>query len=159
MQAVPEGLSPVTNFDKQRYLGTWYEIARYDHPFERGLDAITATYNILNDGAIEVINRGVDSSTGEIDEASGKAYFVQNEQVGHLKVSFFGPFYASYVVVALDEQDYQWALVTGPTREYFWILSRTSDMQKELLNELISMAEDMGFQRSKLIFVNHDKNT
>ncbi|MGQ8366150.1 lipocalin family protein [Glaciecola sp. 1036] len=152
---VPDGISPVSDFDQQRYLGTWYEIARLDHSFEKGLSKVTAQYKVREDGGISVINRGFDADSGEWDEAEGKAYFVQDPTTAHLKVSFFGPFYASYVVFALDKQDYQWALVSGPNREYFWILSRTPTINQQQLNKLIELAELKGFSVDKLIFVNH----
>ena len=153
--SVPKGLSPVQNFDKSRYLGTWYEIARLDHSFERGLDQITATYTLQDDGGIAVLNRGFHISDGVWNEANGKAYFVESETIGHLKVSFFGPFYASYVIMALDPE-YQWALVTGPNRDYFWILSRHPNMEDDNLASLVQTAREEGFAVDELIFVKHD---
>ena len=101
--SVPEGIDPITGFETERYLGTWYEIARLDHSFERGLSNVTATYNRRDDGGIEVINRGFKDKSGEWDDATGKAYFAGNEDVGHLKVSFFGPFYGSYIIFELQK--------------------------------------------------------
>ena len=121
---VPEGIEPVTDFDVQRYLGTWYEIARLDHRFERGLDAVTATYESRDDGGLDVINRGYDTDSGDWRDARGRAYFVDDSDTAHLKVSFFGPFYASYVVFDLDK-GYDYALVTGKDRSYFWLLARS----------------------------------
>lgn len=153
--SVPEGIAPVQNFEKSRYLGTWYEIARLDHSFERGLERITATYTVREDGGIDVLNRGFHVDDGVWNEANGKAYFVDSEEVGHLKVSFFGPFYASYVIMALDP-DYQWALVTGPNRDYFWILSRTPSLSDETLSMLLKKADKKGYPVQDLIYVQHD---
>ena len=152
---VPEGITPVQNFDKSRYLGTWYEIARLDHSFERGLEQISATYTVREDGGIDVLNRGFHVVDGVWNEAIGKAYFVDSEDVGHLKVSFFGPFYASYVIMALDP-DYQWALVTGPNRDYFWILSRTPSLSETTLIMLLEQAKHKGYPVQELIYVHHD---
>ena len=153
--SVPEGITPVQSFDKSRYLGTWYEIARLDHSFERGLEQITATYTLREDGGINVLNRGFHVADGVWNEANGKAYFVDSEEVGHLKVSFFGPFYASYVIMALDP-DYQWALVTGPNRDYFWILSRTPSLSETTLIMLLEQAKHKGYPVQELIYVQHD---
>ena len=152
----PEGVEPVTGFELDRYLGTWYEIARLDHRFERGLSDITATYSLREDGGVHVVNRGYKSESGEWDEAVGKAYFVGAPDVGHLKVSFFGPFYGGYNVIELDKTGYQYALVAGPDRSYLWILSRTPEMSPDSLQKLIGKADGLGFATSELIFVTHD---
>lgn len=154
--SVPEGITPVSDFDSERYLGTWYEIARYDHSFERGLDNVTATYTRRADGGIDVLNRGFNKSSGEWDEAMGKAYFVEDPTVGHLKVSFFGPFYASYVVMSLDKQGYEYALVTGPSRDYFWLLARRPNLNQDTLNKLVEFAEQQGYDTNKFIWVEHN---
>ena len=107
---LPENIEPVTDFDVNRYLGTWYEIARLDHSFERGLQQVTAEYSLRDDGGIKVVNRGFDTQKQEWDEATGKAYFVGDKNIGQLKVSFFGPFYGGYNIIALDEA-YQYAMV------------------------------------------------
>ena len=151
----PEGIQPVKDFRLDRYLGTWYEIARLPHSFEEGLTQVTATYSLAEDGSVKVINRGFDGEDNKWDEAEGKALFVEDEQTAHLKVSFFGPFYASYVVIALDE-DYQYAMVTGPDRDYLWILSRNPSMQEDLLRSLVSKAEGLGYDTGKLIYVKQD---
>ncbi len=114
---VPEGVQPVRGFDPERYLGTWHEIARLDHSFERGLVQVTATYAKREDGGIDVLNRGHDPVKGAWKEAKGRAYFIAEPDLASLKVSFFGPFYGGYHVFALDP-DYGWALISGPTREY-----------------------------------------
>ena len=153
--SVPEGVTPVTGFESERYLGTWYEIARFDHSFEDGLSRVTATYSKREDGGIRVLNKGYDAATGEWDEAEGKAYFVSDETTGHLKVSFFGPFYASYVIAELDKDNYQYSLVTGPDRSYLWILARQPTLSKDVLDELLSKAKSLGYATDELIWVEH----
>ena len=149
---MPEGVVPVKNFDAERYLGTWYEIARLDHSFERGLEQVTADYEMRDDGGIRVINRGVNSNNGELKEAEGKAYFVNKPDEGHLKVSFFGPFYSSYVVYELDA-DYQYAFIAGYNRDYLWLLSRTPHVSAELKDRFETKAKALGFASEQLIWV------
>lgn len=151
----PEGVEVVSGFDLNRYLGTWYEIARLDHSFERGLSNVTATYSLRDDGGVKVVNRGYRAEDGEWDEAEGKAYFVGDEDVGQLKVSFFGPFYGGYNIFDLDKDDYRYSMVAGPDRSYLWILSRTPEMEPELLQALIGKARDLGFDTDELIMVEH----
>lgn len=153
--SVPEGVEPIAGFDSEKYLGTWYEIARFDHSFERGLDNVTATYTRRDDGGIDVLNRGFDQTVGEWDEANGKAYFVGDQNLGHLKVSFFGPFYASYVIMALDKEMYQYSVVTGPSRDYFWILARRPEIDEDTLQNLLAFAQQQGYDTRKLIWVQH----
>ena len=154
----PDGVTVVDDFDLNRYLGTWYEIARLDHRFERGLSNITATYTMREDGGVRVLNRGFNIEKGEWDEAEGKAYFVGEPTVGQLKVSFFGPFYGGYNVVELDQSGYQYALVAGPNREYLWILARSPDIDRSIVDRLVGTASDLGFPIDELIFVDHEKN-
>lgn len=154
--SVPDGIQPVENFDSEQYLGTWYEIARFDHSFERGLNNVTATYTRRDDGGIDVLNRGYNKTTSEWDEAQGKAYFVGEQTVGHLKVSFFGPFYASYVIMGLDQQAYQYSMVTGPSKDYFWLLARRPTMDQDMLTKLVKYAEQNGYDTGKLIWVEHN---
>ena len=151
----PDGVEPVRGFELDRYLGTWYEVARLDHRFERGLRNVTATYSLRDDGGVRVVNRGFDTEAGQWDEAAGKAYFVGAEDVGRLKVSFFGPFYGGYNVIELDKAGYQYALVAGPDRSYLWILSRTPELSPERLRTLIDKAASLGFATDELIFVDH----
>jgi apolipoprotein D and lipocalin family protein len=153
---IPEKVTPVDGFDVQRYLGKWYEIARLDHSFERGLTRVTAEYSLSEDGGIAVTNRGYSPSENRWKEAVGKAYFVQEPSKGHLKVSFFGPFYGSYVIVDLDKDAYQYSLVCGPDRSFLWILSRTPTMQAEVKDTLIAKAAALGFETKRLIPVSHD---
>jgi apolipoprotein D and lipocalin family protein len=149
---VPEGIKPVSPFNLERYLGTWYEIARMPHSFEDGLNQVTANYSLREDGGVKVINRGYDTDAGKWQQAEGKAYFVQDNQTGHLKVSFFGPFYGAYVVFELDQQNYQYAFVSGPDREYLWFLARTPTVSPELLAHFQQTAAELGFDTSKLIY-------
>ena len=149
---VPKGIEPVTGFDQRRYLGTWYEIARLDHSFEEGLSQVTAEYSLNNDGSIKVVNRGYNAEAGEWKEAEGRAVFVDAPDVGHLKVSFFGPFYASYVVFELDDQ-YTTAYITGYDRDYLWLMSRTPEVSDEVLEAFRKRAEAEGFELGELILV------
>lgn len=155
---IPEGIEPVEGFELDRYLGTWYEIARLDHSFERGLTNVTAHYSIRDGGGVAVSNRGFDTGKGEWDEAEGKAYFVDDPDVGRLKVSFFGPFYGAYNVFVLDRDDYGYAVVAGPNRSYLWILARTPDIGDALRDELVAKAANAGFATDELIFVEHDRS-
>jgi apolipoprotein D and lipocalin family protein len=147
---IPEGVTPVDNFKMDRYLGKWYEIARFDHSFERGLTRVTATYSLREDGAVRVLNRGYSEAEGAWKEAEGKASFVQRPDQGYLKVSFFGPFYASYIVFELDHENYQYALVSGPDKSYLWILARSRDMESGLKAGLMAKAAALGFDTGRL---------
>jgi apolipoprotein D and lipocalin family protein len=149
---IPEGTEPVKDFALDRYLGQWYEIARLDHSFERGLDCVTATYSWRDDNGVRVINRGYNFEKQAWDEAEGRAYFIDDQRVGRLKVSFFGPFYGGYNVLELDD-DYQWALVAGPNRDYLWILSRTPAMDKATESRLRERAAELDFPTGELIDV------
>ncbi len=147
----PEGVQPVSGFALDRYLGTWHEIARLDHSFERGLTDVTANYSMREDGGIDVVNRGYDPDKGDWREARGRAYFIGDTDVASLKVSFFGPFYGGYHVFALDP-DYRWAMVSGPSREYLWILARQPVLSPEILSELVARARRAGFATDALIY-------
>ena len=149
----PVNVEPVNNFDASRYLGKWYEIARLDHSFEKGLSKVTADYSMREDGGIKVVNRGFKADGSEWKESVGKAYFVGAPDVGHLKVSFFGPFYGSYIVFDLDQQGYQYSMISGPNTTYLWILSRTPTMDEATKKRLVAKAQALGFDTSKLIYV------
>jgi apolipoprotein D and lipocalin family protein len=153
---MPDTVRPVEDFQLQRYLGTWYEIARLDHSFERGLTRVSAEYSLREDGAVRVVNRGFSVREEKWKQAEGRARFVQAPQTGHLKVSFFGPFYGSYVIFELDHENYQYAVVSGPNTSYLWILARTPKIDAELKADLIARAAARGFDTSALIFVEHD---
>jgi apolipoprotein D and lipocalin family protein len=155
--APPEGLTAVTPFDVNRYLGKWFEIARLDHSFERGLTDVSATYSLKPDGSLEVINRGFNTKKDEWKSATGRALFTGSQNQGSLKVSFFGPFYGGYHVLALDQTGYQWALVAGPDRDYLWILARTKTLTPVIRDQLVAQAKKMGFAIDKLIWVSHTR--
>ena len=153
---MPEKVSPIQQFEVQRYLGKWYEIARLDHSFERGLNNITAEYSLRSDGGINVKNRGFELKKNEWNEANGKAYFVNDKEEAYLKVSFFGPFYGSYVVFGLDQKDYQYSYVSGPDLSYLWLLSRTPEVSEEVMSDFLERSKTIGFDISKLIMVEHN---
>ena len=150
----PDGVTPVKNFDVSRYLGVWYEVARLDHSFERGLGAVSAEYSLREDGGLRVLNSGRSVATGETDQAEGRAYFVEAEDIGYLKVSFFGPFFGSYIIFDLDRSNYQYAFVAGNSTDYLWLLSRTPQVSDEVMESFISQSAALGFDTEALIFVN-----
>jgi len=154
---IPDGVTAVQNFNKDKYLGKWYEIARFDFRFERNLDNTTAQYSINPDGSIKVLNKGYNYVKKEWDSAEGKAKFIGSETEARLKVSFFGPFYAGYNVVDIDE-NYQNALIYGNSTEYIWILSRNKTIDEATKKRFIEKAKKDGFDVSKLIWVNHNKD-
>jgi len=149
----PKGVTIVSDFDLNRYLGTWYEIARLDHFFERGLVNVTAEYSLRDDGGVKVVNRGFDPKKAEWREAVGKAYLADKRSVGRLKVSFFWPFYAPYNIIALDREGYTYAMVCSGNTSYLWILSRTPTLESAIRDRLIAGAKDWGFDTNDLIFV------
>lgn len=153
---IPDGTQAVTGFELDRYLGTWYEIARLDHRFERGMTNVTANYSMRDDGGVRVVNRGYKVAEEEWNDATGKAFFVGDTDVGQLKVSFFGPFYGGYNIIELDKENYQYALVVGPDRGYLWILARSPDLDQDILSSLVNKARDLDFPTDELIYVNHD---
>ncbi len=152
---MPNSVKPVSNFDVQNYVGKWYEIARLDHSFEEGLSQVTAEYSLKDDGGVSVLNRGFLAEENQWEEAEGKAYFVNGESEGYLKVSFFGPFYGSYVVFDLDTEHYQYAFVSGPNTDYLWLLARTPTVDQQIIDRFVKMAKERGFDTDKLIFVDH----
>ncbi|GAB6277167.1 outer membrane lipoprotein (lipocalin) [uncultured spirochete] len=153
---IPNGANVVDHFEKEKYLGKWYEIARFDFSFEKNLNNTTAEYSIRKDGKIDVKNRGYNYVTKKWQEANGKARFRGDDTLAALEVSFFGPFYAAYNVIALDK-DYQYALIAGSNLNYLWILSRTKTIPDEVRNEYLMIAKSAGYDVSKLIWVEHDK--
>ncbi|PNH90655.1 lipocalin family protein [Vibrio diazotrophicus] len=153
---MPQTVKPVTDFELQNYLGKWYEIARLDHSFEEGLSQVTAEYSLRDDGGVSVLNRGYSAIDDEWKEAEGKAYFVNSESEGYLKVSFFGPFYGSYVVFALERDNYDYAFISGPNTDYLWLLARTPTVEPEVINQFVQMAKERGFDTDKLIFVEQE---
>ncbi|MBJ7539352.1 lipocalin family protein [Marinomonas transparens] len=150
-----KNIDSVIQMQLEPYLGTWYEMVRQDHAFEEGLSNVTATYSIGEDGGIDVVNRGYSSEDRNWREAKGRANFVNSSDVGHLKVSFFGPFYGAYVILELDKKDPQYAMLSGPSREFFWLLSRTPTMPKAVKRRLLTKVRQLGFQMDKLVYVQH----
>jgi apolipoprotein D and lipocalin family protein len=150
---MPESVKPVTGFELNKYLGKWYEIARLDHSFEQGLSQVSAEYSVKDDGGVLVINRGFSEAENKWQEAEGKAYFVNAETEGYLKVSFFGPFYGSYVIFELDHKNYQYAFISGPNLDYLWLLSRTATVEPQVIEKFIAMSKARGFNTENLIYV------
>lgn len=154
---LPENVQPVQNFDLDRYYGKWYEIARLDHRFERGLEQVSAQYSAGEDGSVRVLNRGYSAEDGW-QSAEGKALFVGPSNEGYLKVSFFGPFYGSYVIFELDQENYQYAFVAGNSTSYLWLLARTPTVSAELQERFVQRASALGFPVDELIFVDQQSN-
>lgn len=152
----PDGVTVVKDFNTQRYLGQWYEIARFDHRFERGLEKVTATYSLRDDGGLNVINRGYNPARGKWQQSEGKAYFTGDPRTAALKVSFFGPFYGGYNIIALDD-NYRYALVCGPNRDYLWILSRTPTIPDAVKKEMLDAATRQGFAVEKLLWIDQGR--
>ena len=154
---IPEGVVAVKGFEVQRYLGTWYEIARLDHSFERGLVNVTATYSLNEDGSMRVVNRGYDPRQNRWKEAEGRAHFISGSDLGRLKVSFFGPFYGGYNILEIDERNYSYALICGNNRSYLWILARQPELSQDVMDSLTQKANYLGFDTDALIYVQHKK--
>lgn len=154
---LPKGIDPVSGFELESYLGKWYEIARLDHRYERGLDNVSAEYSLRSDNGVEVKNRGFSQKSQEWEEAIGKAYFKADTGTAHLKVSFFGPVYGSYVVFKLDKPDYQYAFVTSYNRKSLWFLSRTPQVSNELYNTFLQDVTRLGFDTSGIIRVDQSR--
>jgi len=154
---IPEGLEPVGGFEPERYMGLWFEVARLDHSFERGLTDVTAEYALADDGTVSVINRGYDREDEAWSEATGTASFLGARDVASLSVVFFWPFYGGYHVLALDP-DYQWALICGPSRGYLWILCREPTLPERVREDLLTRASAWGFDTETLIWVDHRRS-
>jgi len=152
---IPDGAKAVKPFDKQKYLGKWYEIARFDFKFERNLNNTTANYSINEDGSIIVVNRGYNYEKKKWEEATGIAKFVGEPDLAMLKVSFFRPFYTGYNVIAIDT-DYRYALVCGNKLSYLWILSRETTIPEDIKQDYLAIAKKLGFNTSALIWVEHN---
>jgi apolipoprotein D and lipocalin family protein len=153
--SMPDNIKPVSDFELTRYMGKWYEIARLDHRFERGLENVTANYSIVDDGTVKVANRGLSSKSGEWNDAIGKARFANDPSIGHLEVSFFGPFYGPYVIFDLDkdQENYRYAFVASSDK-YLWFLSRTPTVSYEIKDKFLNAAQASGYNIEDLIFVN-----
>jgi apolipoprotein D and lipocalin family protein len=153
---IPKGAEAVKNFEQEKYLGKWYEIARMDFKFERNLNNTTAEYSLNENGTIRVDNKGFNTVKKEWSQALGKAKFVGSNDVAMLKVSFFGPFYAGYNVIAIDPE-YQYALVAGKDLSYLWILSRETSIPDEIKSNYLTIAKELGYNTSELLWVEHNK--
>lgn len=154
---IPKGITGIHQFNKDKYLGKWYEIARLDFKFERNLNNTTAEYSINSNGTIKVFNKGYNTKTNKWKSATGKAKFLGNENVAMLKVSFFGPFYSGYNVIAIDK-DYKYAVITGKNLKYLWFLSRETTLPEEVKKNYLGLARSFGYKTDDLVWVNHDKN-
>lgn len=152
---LPDNVEPVSQFDTEQYLGTWYEIARLDHSFERNLERVTATYGLNEDGSISVLNKGFNTEKDEWRQAEGVAKPMGSSDIAHLKVSFFGPFYGTYAVFELAD-DYSHAFVSGYNTDYLWLLAREPDVSADVRQRFINESQALGFDTSKLIWVSTD---
>lgn len=153
----PEKAQPVQNFDVQRYLGTWYEVARFDFFFEKDMDNTSAQYRLDEQGNVVVLNSGYHTIEQKWKKADGLAKFRGDTRQAALKVSFFGPFYAGYNVLALDE-NYQYALIAGKSLDYLWILSRSKTLPEDIKQQYLTIAHNVGYDTSKLIWVEHNRS-
>ena len=152
---IPKGAAAITNFNSERYLGKWYEIARFDYKFEKNMDNVTANYSLNSNGTIKVQNRGYDYVKKEWKESIGEARFVKDKSEARLKVSFFKPIWAGYNVIDIDD-DYQYALVVGNSTKYIWILSRTKEIPESIKQRFLVKAQKIGYNTDDLIWVKHD---
>ncbi|HSG61421.1 MAG TPA: lipocalin family protein [Pseudomonadales bacterium] len=155
---VPEGITPVAQFERDRYMGTWYEIARLDNRFEEGMSQVTANYRVNEDGSVRVLNRGYIDAEDRWAEAEGVAKFVDQNDVGHLKVSFFGPFYSSYIVYELAD-DYSYSFVTSRDKDYLWFLARTPEVDEALKQHFVERARTLGFAHNDILFIDQSQHT
>ncbi|MDN3694379.1 lipocalin family protein [Chryseobacterium tructae] len=153
---IPRGAVAVQNFDVKKYLGRWYEIARFDYRFEKNMDNVTAEYSENPDGTVHVKNKGYDYTKKLWQESIGEAKFVKDKTEARLKVSFFKPIWAGYNVIDIDE-DYQYALVAGSSLKYLWILSRTTSLPESIRQRFIEKAQKIGYNTDKLIWVKHNQ--
>ena len=152
---IPKGATAVQNFDSEKYLGTWYEIARFDFRFEKNLNNVTATYSPKNNGNINVDNKGYDYVKNEWKQSIGEAKFVESKNSARLKVSFFKPIWSGYNVIDIDD-DYNYALVAGNNLDYLWILSREKKIPAEYKERFLAKAKSIGYNTDELIWVDHD---
>ncbi len=151
---VPEWVTPVKNFKVKRFMGTWYEIVRLDHRFERGMNSVTANYSLDPDGGIKIQNSGYMVRWKEWRYREARASFVDQTNIGLLKVAYTRPLYFPYVIFKLDP-DYEYAFVCGKDRSLLWLLSRTEYVDQDVIDDFVAEAKKLGFDTSKLIFVSH----
>lgn len=155
-KTIPNNAVAVKPFDLSKYLGKWYEMARIDFKFEKGLNNVTATYSLNENGSVKVDNKGFDYVKNEWKNSVGKAKFVGSEDEAKLKVSFFGPFYSGYNVIAIDKS-YKYALVAGKNTNYLWILSREKQLPESVKKDYLAIASKIGYNVDRLIWVEHNK--
>lgn len=155
--APPNGTIPIKDFEPERYVGTWYEIARLDHRFERNLSNVTARYTLRDDNKIDVFNQGLNEKTCQWQSIQGIASFRESKSFGSLAVSFFRPFYSGYHIIEIDRKNYFYAMVTGSNNETLWILAREPKLDDEIVNELLAKAKRLSFRTNKLIMVSHQR--
>ena len=148
----------VKDFQLDRYLGTWYEIARLPNSFEKNLDHVTANYTLLENGEINVLNKGFNTEKKIWKDATGRAWISDPQNPAHLRVSFFWKFSSDYKIIALDSMNYSYALVTSTSKKYLWILSRTPEMSPAAYSSLVKIADDYGFEVEKLYKPDQSKN-
>lgn len=153
---IPNGAIAIKPFDSKKYLGKWYEIARFDFRFERNLKNTTAEYTANPDGSIGVVNRGYNYKSRKWKQAVGKAKFAGDTNEAKLKVSFFGPFYAGYNVIAIDPA-YTYALIAGKNLNYLWLLSREKTIPENTKKEYLQKATLLGYNTDKLVWVEQDQ--
>ena len=156
--SIPKNAKPVENFDVDKYLGSWYEIARFDFRFEKDMNNVMAQYSLNEKNNVTVLNSGYNYKKEEWVSANGVAKFRGDKNIAALKVSFFGPFYSGYNVIALDD-DYKYALVAGKSLKYLWILSREKSIPEEIKSAYLKIAQEVGYDTSKLIWVEHNKKS
>ncbi|MEN2402270.1 lipocalin family protein [Flavobacterium sp. MC2016-06] len=154
---IPKNATAVDNFDQAKYLGKWYEIARLDFKYEKDLNNTTAEYSLNDNGTIKVDNKGYNVIKDKWEKSVGKARYVTKDNIGMLKVSFFGPFYSGYNIIAIDE-DYKYALIAGESLKYMWILSRETTIPENIKAAYLKKAQEIGYNTSDLVWVKHDKN-
>lgn len=155
-KSIPDKAEPVSKFNVDQYVGKWYEIARIDFKFEKDLNNTTAQYTLNSDGTVKVLNKGFNYVKNEWTEREGKAKFRDAKDVGALKVSFFGPFYSGYNVIALDD-NYKYALVAGKNLDYLWILAREKKIPEAVKADFLAKAKAIGYDTNRLIWVEHNK--
>lgn len=157
LPGMPNGAVPVKEFDLNRYLGKWYEIARLNYHFEKNLNNATAEYSLNDDGSVKVINKGYNYYKNQWETVEGKAVFRGKENIAKLKVSFFGPFFSGYNVIAID-RGYQYALIAGNSLNYLWILSRKKTIPEDIKRDFLKQAASLGYDTSKLIWTEHSRD-
>lgn len=156
-KTIPKNAKAVNPFEQEKYLGKWYEIARLDYRFEKNLNNVTATYSLKNNGFIKVDNKGYNYKKNKWEQSIGKAKPAGDAREAKLKVSFFGPFYSGYNVIAIDTE-YKYALVAGKNLAYLWLLSREKTMPENIKQDYLNKAKEIGYKVEELVWVQQDKS-